>query len=102
MLYIVLIAVARGRASQWEAYMADEHVPDMMGTGCFQSAYMARDEPADTDDHVGWRVIYVLEDQAALDRYLAEHAAAMRDDHSSRFAGAVQASREILPVVARG
>jgi hypothetical protein len=101
-LYIVLIAVARGRAEEWESYMADEHVGDMMGTGCFQRAYMARDEEADSDDAVGWRVIYVLEGQAELDRYLAEHAAAMRDDHASRFAGAVQARREILPVVARG
>ncbi len=102
MLYIVLIAVARERAEEWGSYMADEHVGDMMDTGCFQDAYMARDEEADTGDEVGWRVIYVLEGEAALERYMAEHAAAMRDDHASRFAGAVRARREILPVVARG
>ena len=65
-------------------------------------SFRARDEEADTDDEVGGRVIYVLEDEAALERDMAEHAAAMRDDHASRFAGAVRARREILPVVARG
>ncbi len=101
MLYIVLIAVARSRAQEWESYMSGTHIQDMMDTGCFESAYMARDEAADTAERVGWRVIYVLEDQRSLDRYMSDHAAAMREDHTRAFGGVVQASREILPVTAR-
>ena len=102
MLYIVLVWVQREHADAWGEYMARTHVPDMMDTGCFVTSHMARDEESDTDDEVAWRVYYVTRDRADLDRYLAEHAEAMRADHVESFGGVVRAKRELLPTVTTG
>ena len=45
---------------------------------------------------VRWCVQYRLRDRAALETYLAEHAARMRDEGLNRFAGRFEATRRVL------
>lgn len=99
MMYVVSIAIDAHRAAEWEAWMRATHVPDVMATGCFAHATLARDEGADRDGRTAYRVVYVAASAAALARYQAEHAAALQQDHTRRYEGAFAASRETLPVV---
>ena len=100
MMYIVSVLVERERASAWRDWMRQDHIPQVLQTGCFVGATFARDVSADTATHEAHRTFYLAHDADALARYTREHGPALRADHEARFAGAAQASREVLEVLA--
>ena len=59
---------------------------------------MARDESADTEARVAWVMMYHSPSSEDYERYKREHAAALQADHTERYAGRVNAERELLPV----
>lgn len=106
MMYVVSIAVDVDRADEWEAWMRSVHVPDVMETGCFAEAVLARDAAhvaAGSPDALrrAYRVQYRAHDHAALEQYQAEHATRLQAEHTERYAGAFQASRNLYPIVER-
>lgn len=101
MLYTVYIAVDEDRADEWEDWMDDVHIPDVIDTGCFEHATLARSEAGDTPHRRAYRVVYVAWSEEAFDEYQSDHAAALQADHTERYEGAFEASRDILSVIAR-
>ena len=99
MLYIVHIRIDRPIADDWERWMRDVHVPDVVETGCFATAVMARDESSDDDQRVGFRIIYRAHSDQAYERYVAEHADRLQREHTERYRGRFDASRDLLDVV---
>lgn len=76
------------------------HVRQMLAfPGFEQATLLAVIDPPPPADAVQWRVQYRLRDQAALDDYLRNHAAAMRAEGLQRFGAAVRASRRVLQPV---
>lgn len=100
MLYVVYVSVTRSVADEWLRWMVDEHVPDVLATGCFVRATVCRDSAGDDDDTIAYRVQYQTETEAALERYIADFSPALKKDHADRFASKVTARRDILSVVA--
>ena len=101
MLYIVHVLIDRDTQPQWEPWMRGHHIPEVLATGCFIQCIMARDEAADTDSQLGFRMTYQARDADAMTRYQQEHAPALQRDHTERFAGRFAARRELLKVVER-
>lgn len=101
MLYTVYIAVDEQRADEWEAWMDQVHVPDVIQTGCFEHATLAREEARDEDARRAYRVVYRARSEDALERYQNEHAERLQAEHTERYDGAFEASRDILPVLGR-
>lgn len=97
-LYIVHIHVQHDAVSEWEPYMSS-HMEDLLATGCFQQAILARAPQQDRADAKGYRILYHALDEEALEHYLMHHAPALKRNHQERFEGRVEASREILPVL---
>ncbi|MEC9398770.1 MAG: DUF4286 family protein [Myxococcota bacterium] len=98
MLYIVRVWVDKEVAEDWRVWMRDIHIPEVVETGCFVRAYMARNEDADTEQRVAWVMMYHAPSAEDYARYKQEHAAALQADHTERYAGRVNAERELLPV----
>jgi hypothetical protein len=101
MLYIVHVNVLHDAREEWEPYMRDHHIDEVLDTGCFCAAWMARDAERDTDDSVAFTMCYESLDDASFERYMRDHAPALKLDHAERFAGRVQATRELLPIIKR-
>lgn len=86
----------------------EAHVEQMLALPGFVDAGVWRiDQPAPPAGRVALCVRYRLESGAALDRYLAEFAPAMRADGLARFGTQLSFSRRILrslprPLAARG
>ena len=99
MLYIVHIAVDEGRADEWETWMEEVHIPDVMMTDCFTRAYLARDPDKDTPSRRAYRVLYRAKDRDALQLYETKHADKLQAEHTERYDGAFEASRDILPLL---
>lgn len=99
MLYIVHITVANAQNEAWFRWMRDEHVPEVLATGCFSSATFVRDADADSASHTGYRIVYRAHSQQAFERYQRESGDALRADHTARFGAVTTAQRELLPVI---
>lgn len=99
MLYIVYIAIDASKADDWEDWMRTHHVPDVIATGHFFDATLARDEANDTEGRRAYRAVYRARSPEALDAYQADDAGRLQADHTERYEGHFDAHREILPVV---
>ncbi len=99
-MYIVYCIVDEDISQDWETWMEETHIPEVLETGCFSSCAMTRDEDADTESARGFRMIYRLPSLRAFEQYQSEFAPGLQADHNERYAGQVSARRDVLPVVA--
>ena len=100
MLYLVTMHVDREREREWLDWMVGRHVPAVLATGAFTGATVTADPAEDSPTRSGYRILYRARSRAALDRYVSEHAPALRREHNERFGGAFDATRDVLEVVA--
>ncbi|MGH7534248.1 MAG: DUF4286 family protein [Gemmatimonadales bacterium] len=87
--YEITATVDPSLVEAYERYMRQRHIPDLLATGCFQGAVFTRAAPG------RYRVRYEAPSDADLERYLAEHAARLREDFASHFPAGVTLSREV-------
>jgi len=88
-IYEVTPDVEPASIAAYEAYMRDRHIPDVLSTGCFVNASIARSIPG------RYRIRYVATSMDVLDRYLGEHSQQFRDDFAEHLGASVQVSREV-------
>jgi hypothetical protein len=93
-IYEVTAVVETRLAEAYERYMR-QHIPDVLATGCFQSADFASASPG------RYRMRYEASTAEDLERYLATHAARLREDAASRFPEGVVLSREVWTAIQR-
>jgi hypothetical protein len=94
-IYEVTAVVEAHFAEAYERYMRQKHIPDVLASGCFQSA--------DFESAAGgrYRMRYEASTEEDLQRYLATHAARLREDATSRFPEGVVPSREVWIAIQR-
>lgn len=73
----------------YESYMITRHIPDVLATGLFVGATIAQAEPGK------YRIDYRLADRATFDRYIADHAATLRDHFNKHFPDGVELTRSV-------
>ncbi|MBX3726080.1 MAG: DUF4286 family protein [Xanthomonadales bacterium] len=94
--YEVNLEVDADIAPEFEAWLSG-HVDDMLALPGFVSASRWRVlDPRPDPDRCAISVRYALVDQAALERYLRDEAAAMRAEGLARFEGRFEARRRVL------
>jgi Domain of unknown function (DUF4286) len=93
--YEVITIVEPDLVEAYERYMRRHHIPDLLATGCFHAAELARAAPG------RYRMRYEAASQADLDRYLDEHAARLREEFVSHFPRGVTAAREVWVAIQR-
>ncbi len=79
---------------EYERFMAETHISDLMATGHFNSAIFSRSEPG------RYRIRYEAKSRDHLDQYLDADAPRLRDDVSKIFPNGVQFAREEWVVLA--
>ena len=87
-VYEVTAVVEAKLADDYEQYMTERHIADVLATGYFSSA---------TIDRIGekYRIRYYASDQASLDAYLASEAPRLRDDFNSHFPDGIELTRAV-------
>lgn len=93
--YEVTAEVEERLAAAFERYMRETHIAEVLATGCFQGAILARSSPG------RYRTQYIARDEADLDRYLERHTAALRADFAAHFPEGVALTREVWTTVER-
>jgi hypothetical protein len=94
-IYEVSATVSRELVREYERYMREQHIPDVLATGSFLRAAIVK------AGENRYRILYAVADEATLQRYLDEHAPELRADFAKHFPTGVELSREIWRVMER-
>jgi hypothetical protein len=86
--YEITASVRPELCAEYEHYMIEQHIPDLLETGFFIGASLSRSEPG------RYRIRYEASSREALDRYLSEHAPRLRQDFAETFPDGIDISRE--------
>ena len=87
-IYEITATVRADLTEQYEKYMREQHIPDLLETGYFSGARISRSGAE------RYRIQYEAHDQKALDAYLATEAARLRADFLAHFSEGIELSRE--------
>ena len=87
-IYEITATVRADLIEAYERYMRETHIPDLLATGFFGGARIAR-----TAEN-RYRIDYEARDRAALDEYLNTEAARLRADFLAHFPEGVEVARE--------
>ncbi|HET9011966.1 MAG TPA: DUF4286 family protein [Gemmatimonadaceae bacterium] len=88
-LYEVTARVDDALAYDYERFMIETHIPDVVRTGCFLRARL------DQGGEGQYRAAYLAASQADVDRYLADFAPRLREHMNARFPTGVTLSRRV-------
>jgi len=98
-IYNVTIKVTPAIADAWLDWLKEEHIPDVLSTGCFTTATACR--LLETDDSEGptYAIQYRAESKALYNRYIERHAQEMRDRSVQQWGDQFIAFRSVMQVV---
>ena len=91
--YEVIATVDEATRDGYVRYMRAQHIADVLATGCFVGATFAQESPQ------RFRAAYRVRDQVTLDRYLRDHAPALRASFAAHGVQGVTFAREVWQVV---
>ena len=92
-IYEITALVCAELIEEYEKYMRERHIPDLLETGCFRGASFSRSSGN------RYRVRYEALNQKALDNYLGNEAERLRADFLAHFPEGVELSREVWQVL---
>ena len=99
-IYNVTVNVDEGIHDSWLTYMKDEHIPDVMKTGCFEEFTFSRIITKQIGESgVTYAVQYKCRDMETYQSYQEKHAPALQEDHTKKFGGKFHAFRTLLEEV---
>jgi hypothetical protein len=87
-IYEITAIVREDLIENYEKYMRERHIPDLLETGFFARAFFTR------SNKNRYRVQYHAHDKKALDEYLKTKADTLRNDFLKHFPEGVEVSRE--------
>lgn len=100
-LYNVTIGINPTKIEEWKRFMREDHLPKILGSNCFESYRMCRivDEQADSATIAMQYIAHSMED---LQKYNANHAPQLQQEHLAKFGGDAVAYRSVLSILEDG
>jgi hypothetical protein len=98
-IYNVTIKVDEAIAEPWLKWLLDEHIPDVMSTGCFSSFRVVRLIEVDETEGPTYAVQYNAETKSDYNRYIELHAPEMRRRSYDKWGDRFIAFRSVMQVV---
>ena len=98
-IYNVTTNIHESVHDQWMIWMQHKHIPEMLATGKFTSAKMARVIIEEEMGGVTYSVQYTTDSREILEKYYQEDAPGMRDEGAKLFGEKMLAFRTELEVI---
>jgi len=98
-IYNVTIKVEHSIADQWLTWLKEEHINDVISTGCFTHAVILRLIEADDTEGVTFAVQYHTESKALYNRYIEQFSEEMRKKGADKWGNKFIAFRTLMQVV---
>lgn len=78
-IYNVTVNIDNSVHEEWLEWMKSKHIPDVVGTGCFTEGKIFR-ILVNEESGISYSVQYSATSMDDVNRYLKEHAEALRND----------------------
>ena len=95
-LYMVSVVVPNNRAEEWESWMTNKHIADVVAASKFISATLLRVIEPESTTHTRFSVQYLAENLEQYEDYRINFAPKLQQEHTAIFGTSVSASREVL------
>jgi hypothetical protein len=98
-IYNVTIKVADNIADAWLNWLLNEHIPEMMATGCFSGHKVVRLLEVDDTEGPTYAIQYNADSKADYNRYIELFASGMRQKSFDKWGNSFIAFRSVMQVV---
>ena len=98
-IYNVTIKLQHSIHKQWLAWLKEEHIPDIVATGCFTNATILELLEVDTTEGPTYAIQYFAESKALYNLYIEKFAAGTRQKSFDKWGDQFIAFRSVMQVV---
>ena len=98
-IYNVTIKVQHAIAVNWLNWLQEEHIPDMINTGCFTHACVLRLLEVDDTEGPTYAIQYHSKSDVLYNLYLEKYAGKMRKEGTDKWGNQFIAFRTVMEVV---
>lgn len=98
-VYNVTVKVDWSVHDDWVKWMLNEHLPEMVNTGCFTNSKLMRLLETDENDGPTYAAQYLAEKKADYDRYIKDYSTAVRKKYDEKWGDRVVAFRTLMQVI---
>lgn len=98
-IYNVTIKVTESIHPQWLVWLKEEHIPDVINTGCFTKATILRLLEVDDSEGPTYAIQYFAESKGLYNRYIDKFAPEMRQRSFDKWGNGFIAFRSVMQVV---
>ena len=95
-LYSVTINVDDSIHDEWVEWMQNEHIPEVMASGCFYDSEIFRVVSPETEDGTTYCIQYYAEDISDYEKYQIEQAAIMQTKLKDKYGKKFTAVRTVM------
>lgn len=98
-IYNVTVKVEESIATDWLDWLRNEHIPEIIATGCFTHAVVSRLLEVDDSEGPTFSVQYHALSKSLYNRYIEAFAPAMRQKGFDKWGDRFIAFRSVMQVV---
>jgi hypothetical protein len=98
-IYNVTLKVDHSVQADWLKWMKEEHIPDVVNTGCYTHAVMLHLFEADDADGVTYAMQYHAKSKEQYNLYAEKFMPVMRKKLTDRWGEKVSAFRTVMEIV---
>lgn len=96
LIYNVTTKVDHSIAPAWLRWMKEEHIPEIIATGCFTHARILKLVEIDDTDGLTYAIQYEAESKALYNRYIDKYADELRKKAMEKWGNKTIAFRTIM------
>ncbi len=96
-VYNVTVTLEKEIHSEWLLWMRENHIPDVMRTGCFTEHKIGK--LVTNEDEITYAIQYTFKERNDLTNYQQNHAPRLQKIHSEKFQNKFIVFRSILEIL---
>lgn len=98
-IYNVTLKIDHSIHEEWVKWMREEHLPDVMRTGCFEKYQFVKLLEVDESEGPTYAAQYFAISKAQYNRYIDMYAAKLRQDGMNKWGNKFIAFRTLMEVI---
>ena len=98
-IYNVTVQVDKDIAKQWLNWLREEHIPELMSTGCFTHCQVVKLLDVDESEAITYAIQYYSASRELIDKYVNDYAADIRNKTVAKWSDRFVAFRTVMEVI---